>query len=98
MQVVSKDMLEAVARKGPASSREELGGPGAQGHNVLNFPSRVREATGQRGTAGDRISTGQRNTTLTSLAGTIRRRGFGEEAMYAALAVYNREQCEPPLP
>ena len=40
--------------------------------------------------------THHRNNTLTSLAGTMRRRGMGEEAIYAALAVVNTEQCVPP--
>lgn len=44
-----------------------------------------------------RIVAGGRNDRLTSLAGTMRRRGMGEEAIYAALDVENRNRCEPPL-
>jgi putative DNA primase/helicase len=46
---------------------------------------------------GEKISEGQRNDTLTSLAGTMRRRGLGEEAIFAALKGVNEEQCDPPL-
>jgi hypothetical protein len=38
-----------------------------------------------------------RNTTLASMAGTMRRRGFHEAAIVAALGVTNRDRCTPPL-
>lgn len=44
-----------------------------------------------------RIVEGQRNVVLTSAAGTMRRKGFCEEAMLAALLVENRVKCSPPL-
>ena len=47
---------------------------------------------------GERIAAGGRDRTLTSLAGTMRRRGMTEAAIYAALEVVNREQCDPSLP
>ena len=80
MNIVSKEMLEAVARKGPASSRGQAHGQDARA-----------------GLVGDRILPGHRNTNLTSLAGSMRRRGCVEEAIRAALLVENREKCEPPL-
>jgi hypothetical protein len=43
------------------------------------------------------IANGSRNQTLTSLAGTLRRRGLEEEAIYAALTGINQTQCQPPL-
>jgi putative DNA primase/helicase len=43
------------------------------------------------------IREGMRNTWLASGAGTMRRRGFGEAAILAALRVENRERCDPPL-
>lgn len=46
---------------------------------------------------GDRIPDGQRNATLTSLAGSMRRRGASEEAIFAALQVENQARCVPPL-
>ena len=48
--------------------------------------------------AGDRIGAGQRNSTLTSLAGSMRRRGMGEAAILAALEADNLARCDPPLP
>lgn len=46
---------------------------------------------------GGGIIKAERNNTLTSLAGTMRRRGMGADAMYAALSVVNQKQCSPPL-
>jgi len=42
------------------------------------------------------ITDGSRNTTLTSMAGSMRRAGFDEPAIKAALLVEN-EKCSPPL-
>jgi putative DNA primase/helicase len=47
--------------------------------------------------AGKKIPEGQRNATLTSLAGTMRRRGMSEDAIEAALLAEN-QRCSPPLP
>jgi hypothetical protein len=44
------------------------------------------------------ILRGQRNTTLTSFAGVMRRRGMCEEAIEAALDIENRRRCKPRLP
>jgi len=50
------------------------------------------------GTAiGGAIPEGRRNGTLTSLAGTMRRRGMGTEEIEAALLVTNSKRCDPPL-
>src|SRR5262249_60926034 len=46
---------------------------------------------------GELILEGARSTTLASLAGTMRRRGFSVEAIAAALLVENRVRCQPPL-
>ena len=43
------------------------------------------------------IPDGQRNDTLTSLAGTMRRRGASEGVILAALQAMNQERCQPPL-
>jgi hypothetical protein len=45
-----------------------------------------------------KIPEGQRNQHLTSLAGSMRRRGMGEAAIEAALLKENQERCHPPLP
>lgn len=44
------------------------------------------------------IGEGQRDDLLTSLAGTMRRRGASEEAILAALREENERRCRPPLP
>lgn len=41
---------------------------------------------------------GERNTALTSLAGTMRRAGMGEAEIRAALLEVNRRRCQPQLP
>jgi hypothetical protein len=41
---------------------------------------------------------GTRDAALTSLAGTMRRRGLGELEIRAALLEVNRQRCQPPLP
>jgi len=55
---------------------------------------------GQRRAAAipERIAEGGRNNTLTSLGGSLRRRGIGGEAIEAALLAVNAAQCDPPLP
>lgn len=47
---------------------------------------------------GEAITQGQRNATLTSMAGAMRRKGFAESAILAALFETNSRQCSPPLP
>ena len=66
-------------------------------------PALLAELTGNQrnGLApavGETISKGERNTTLTSLAGSMRRRGMSEAAIHAALSAENRDRCRPPLP
>jgi putative DNA primase/helicase len=46
---------------------------------------------------GVAIPEGRRNDTLTSLAGSMRRRGMGAEEIEAALLVTNNKRCDPPL-
>jgi len=57
----------------------------------------AKDASAPAGPVGPEIPAGQRNSTLISLAGTMRRRGLGEKAIYAALSATNRESCKPPL-
>jgi len=45
-----------------------------------------------------KIGRGTRNALLTSLAGTMRRRGATEDAILAALLIENNQKCDPPLP
>lgn len=46
---------------------------------------------------GEKISQGERNSTLTSLAGSMRRRGMSLESILAALTEENARRCDPPL-
>lgn len=48
--------------------------------------------------SGERISHGQRNSTLASLAGSMRHKGMSAAAIEAALMEENRQRCDPPLP
>ena len=50
------------------------------------------------GNSDTEIREGQRNSTLTSLAGAMRRRGMCQVAIEAALLADNRARCVPPLP
>jgi hypothetical protein len=57
--------------------------------------------TGERASnpgTGAPIPRGQRNVTLTRLAGALRRHGMTEAAIAAALQVVNSERCAPLLP
>ncbi len=45
----------------------------------------------------DIIPVGQRNDRLTSLAGTMRKRGMSQGAIEAALLEENKNRCQPPL-
>lgn len=51
----------------------------------------------ERASASKAITDGARNETLASLAGTMRRRGMGQEAILAALLKENDARCSPPL-
>jgi hypothetical protein len=62
----------------------------------LLAPGRPRESSTPLA-EGELIPQGRRDDTLTSMAGTMRRRGFDEAAILAALKVTN-ERCDPPLP
>ncbi len=46
---------------------------------------------------GATIAAGARNATLTSLAGTMRRRGADQATIEAALLAENKAKCQPPL-
>jgi hypothetical protein len=64
---------------------EQTGGQGRGGHALPAGP------------VGLEIPNGNRNGELTSLAGTMRRRGMGEAEILPALEVTNRLRCKPPL-
>lgn len=58
---------------------------------VKKTPAQAKMADGQL------IPEGRRNTTLASLAGTMRRRSMPQEALESALLEVNKLQCKPPL-
>jgi hypothetical protein len=60
-------------------------------------PAALGNLAGLNLDASDAIREGQRNGTLTSLGGTMRRRGMSEPEILAALTVVNRQRCKPPL-
>src|SRR5581483_1415196 len=62
---------------------------------LLDDPGASRN--GSAPPVGDAIPQGERDTTLASLAGTMRRRGMGEAEILAALKVANTQRCRPPL-
>jgi putative DNA primase/helicase len=52
---------------------------------------------GQAPPVGDEIPAGSRSATLTSLAGSMRRRGMSEAEIAVALLEVNARRCRPPL-
>jgi len=67
------------------------------------IPAKIAEAlNGQRPVPppieGAPITEGQRNATLTRLAGSLRAKGLSQEAIEAALQGINTKSCNPPLP
>ena len=63
------------------------------------FPKRTRP--GERESVAltdDVIPQGKRNSTLTSMGGSMRRAGMEEDSISAALLVENKSRCNPPLP
>jgi hypothetical protein len=56
------------------------------------------QANRNAGAGGEKIHFHSRDTTLASLAGSMRRRSMGEPEILAALLVTNRNRCVPPLP
>lgn len=56
-----------------------------------------RTTTSEDFKMGDVISEGERNSTLASLAGGMRRRGMSQERIDDALREVNRHRCQPPI-
>lgn len=75
------------------------------GRKLADFPqawmklfAEHRERTSEAKDASAKFEAGKRNAALTSLAGSMRRRGMSEAAILAALLTENSARCEPPLP
>jgi hypothetical protein len=56
------------------------------------------EASPATGDVSGVIPQGERNSTLASLAGSMRRRGMSQDAIAAGLLAENKRACNPPLP
>ena len=69
--------------------------PGVVVKLALEKAKRERTASTDK-TGGEKIPRGERNSTLASLAGSMRRRGMTFEAILAALVEENVRRCEPP--
>lgn len=68
-------------------------------NDLLKLIQGVRQnGSGQAPPLPERIGEGRRDELLTSLAGSMRRRGASEEAIFAALQEENSTRCDPPLP
>ena len=59
--------------------------------------TRGRQPISSVSSADGKIAEGQRNGTLASLAGSMRKRGMSQDAIVAALKVENSNRCSPPL-
>lgn len=88
--------LPRVVRDGVPQEPDTAGDPAAIGIWDVHVDVQVTEPKPAPVLDGD-IPSGQRNNALTSLAGTMRNRGMGEEAILAALLVENAKRCNPPL-
>jgi archaellum biogenesis ATPase FlaH len=68
------------------------------GRPLAQLPERFLRLAGKKSAAeADLICEGERNATLASKAGTLRRAGMDEEDIAACLRAINLEQCSPPL-
>lgn len=65
---------------------------------LINLANGASKRDRETETAGAPIPEGRRNATLTSLAGTMRRRGMTAEEIEAALLAVNASRCQPSLP
>ncbi len=87
----------------PSGKQYELLIPPEQ---IADLPDHIRKAVLEQGSKREgpappipeTITKGQRNSTLTSLAGSLRRRGLPQATIIQALLAANAEQCDPPLP
>jgi len=65
--------------------------------NLLTISRPQTSNNGHKPNPNGAIPQGQRNTTLTSEAGKMRRAGLDEPAILAALRAINQTKCQPPL-
>ncbi|GAB4127861.1 MAG: bifunctional DNA primase/polymerase [Thermogutta sp.] len=85
-------LAELVAR---ATRKPESASNSAGWRESVPTPEEIAEAAAEY---GGTFQEGSRNSGLTSLAGRMRRMGFGDHEILAALIAANRIRCSPPLP
>jgi len=64
---------------------------------LIDLATTKRKRFQQNSSKSDLIPDGERNSRITSLAGSMRRRGMAQEAIEKALLDVNWRQCSPPL-
>ena len=66
---------------------------------LLAMIKKSRETAGSSSLPADSpIAEGARDSTLTKIAGSLRRQGLSTEEMYPVLSALNNRRCRPPLP
>jgi len=65
---------------------------------LLDLATKKKTRSKQSASESELIPEGERNSRLTSIAGSMRRNGMSQEAIEAALLEINRRQCSHPLP
>jgi len=65
---------------------------------LINLATKKRLEAWQTSSDSELIPEGERNSRLTSIAGSMRRQGMAQKAIEAALQDVNKRQCSPPLP
>jgi putative DNA primase/helicase len=65
---------------------------------LMDLATTKRKRLRQTSSKGELIPEGERNSRLTSIAGSMRRNGMSQESIEAALHDVNQRQCSPPLP
>jgi putative DNA primase/helicase len=65
--------------------------------DVLEVAVIARESRSAAGHPGDEIPEGRRNTTLASIAGSLRRRGLSGDEIETLVLKANARSCKPPL-
>jgi hypothetical protein len=95
--VVAPSAVNGKRYKSKLPSREELPLPPAWLSKALDALYAERNGHAKPLVDGEHVREGRRNATLTSLAGTMRRRGMSKAAIGAALTEENKQICNPPL-
>lgn len=66
---------------------------------AINLATKATSSGGDAGKDGaDKIAKGRRDNALTSIAGAVRRQGYGENVIMSVLQAVNRDHCNPSLP